>query len=153
LKQKIFGAKQHGFSRTLYRSYPFTEGGANLSCEVLLREIERRQQHCIEHKTVMPRKLLIQIDGGPDMTAKSLYGLCEYLVRKDVFDQIDIARLPVGHTHEDIDAMFGVLWRAAQGKNIFTPQEWKNMALSCFKQIDDLIVDLTNSSAVDKGNA
>jgi hypothetical protein len=39
-----------------------------------------------------------------------------------VFDRIEVARLPVGHTHEDIDAMFGVLWRATRGQTIMTPQ-------------------------------
>jgi hypothetical protein len=41
--------------------------------------------------------------------------------------------LLVIHT-KDIDAMFGVLWRAAQGKTIVTPQQWKEMALSAFEQ-------------------
>ena len=54
--------------------------------------------------------------------------MCEYLVRKGVFDRVDVSRLPVGHTHEDVDAMFGVLWKAAQGKTIITPQQWENMA-------------------------
>jgi hypothetical protein len=58
----------------------------------------------------------------------------EYLVKEGVFDRIDVSRLPVGHTHEDIDAMFGVLWRAAQGKTIVTPQQWKEMAISAFEQ-------------------
>ncbi len=50
-----------------------------------------------------------------------------------VFDHIEVARLPVGHTHEDIDALFGVLWRAAQGKTIITPQEWEEMARATFR--------------------
>ena len=29
MKQKIVGAKQHGFSRTFYRLYPHVQGGAN----------------------------------------------------------------------------------------------------------------------------
>ena len=46
-------------------------------------------------------------------------------MREGVFDRIEVARLPVGHTHEDIDAMFGVLWRAAQGKTLISPEDWK----------------------------
>lgn len=134
LKQKIVGAKQHGFSRTLYRVFPHVKSGGNLACEVLLHEIESRIDYCLANGKPFPRKLYLQIDGGPENTAKHFYALCEDLVRQGVFDSIEAARLPVGHTHEDIDAMFGVLWRAAQGKTIITPDQWKNMALAAFNQ-------------------
>lgn len=135
VKQKIIGAKQHGISRTFYRFFPHVKSGANLACEVLLHEIERRMEYCIANDIPFARILFLQIDGGPENTSKTFYALCEYLVRIGVFDKIEAARLPVGHTHEDIDAMFGVLWRAAQGKTIITPQQWKSMALSAFNQV------------------
>ena len=134
VKQKIIGAKQHGISRTFYRLFPHVKGGANLACEVLLHEIERRLDYCLENDLPFPRYLFLQIDGGSENTSKVFYALCEHLVQTGVFDKIEAARLPVGHTHEDIDAMFGVLWRAAQGKTIITPQQWESMALSAFKQ-------------------
>jgi len=134
VKQKIIGAKQHGFSRTFYRLFPHVRSGANTACEVLLHEIERRMDHCKLKKLKFPRHLFLQIDGGPENSSKTFYGLCEYLVRVGIFDQIDVSRLPVGHTHEDIDALFGVLWRAAQGKTLITPQQWRQMAISTFEQ-------------------
>lgn len=91
---------------------------------------------CIANNVPFARVCLIQMDGGPENTSKTFYALCEYLVRQRVFDRIEAARLPVGHTHEDIDAMFGVLWRAAQGKTIISPQQWKQMALSAFNEQD-----------------
>lgn len=132
IKQKIIGAKQHGLSRTFYRMFPHIKSGANSACEVVLHEIERRMDHCISNNLPFPRQLLLQIDGGPENTSKTFYAMCEYLVRMGVFDRIEAARLPVGHTHEDIDAMFGVLWRAAQGKTIISPQQWKKMAIAAF---------------------
>jgi len=134
LKQKIVGAKQHGFARTFYRLYPHVQSGANVACEVLLHEIESRMDHCIENDVPFPRHLYLQIDGGPENACKTFYGLCELLVREGVFDHIDVARLPVGHTHEDIDALFGVLWRAAQGKTLISPQQWRAMALAAFNE-------------------
>ena len=134
VKQKIIGAKQHGLSRTFYRLFPHVKSGANIACEVLLHEIERRMDHCIANNLPFPRHLFLQIDGGPENTSKTFYALCEYLVRMGVFDRVEAARLPVGHTHEDIDAMFGVLWRAAQGKTIISPQQWKKMAIAAFNQ-------------------
>jgi hypothetical protein len=133
LKQKITGAKQHGISKTFYRSYPHVNSGANLACEVLLHEIEHRLNDCIKNDKMFPRHAFLQIDGGPENTAKTFYGLCEYLVQIGIFDTIEISRLPVGHTHEDIDALFGLLWRALQNKTIITPQQWKEMALTSFK--------------------
>lgn len=59
--------------------------------------------------------------------------MCEQLVRDNIFDRIEVTRLPVGHTHEDIDALFAVLWRCAQDKTILIPEEWKHMSLSAFK--------------------
>lgn len=135
IKQKIVGAKQHGIGRSFYRLFPHIKSGANVACEVLLHEIERRLDHCLLHDVPFPRILYLQLDGGPENTSKSMYALTEHLVRSGVFDRIELARLPVGHTHEDIDAMFGVLWRAAQGKTIITPQQWKDMALSAFNQV------------------
>lgn len=134
LKQKIVGAKQHGFSRSFYRAYPHIKSGANMACEVLLREIESRMDDCIENDLPFPRVLFLQLDGGSENTSKTFYSLCEHLVRIGIFDRIDVARLPVGHTHEDIDALFGVLWRAMQGKTIITPQKWKEICLAAFTQ-------------------
>jgi hypothetical protein len=81
----------------------------------------------------LQRYLFIQFDGGAENTAKEFYAFCEYLVRESIFDKVEVSRLPVGHTHEDIDAMFGVLWKAAQGKTIITPQQWEEIAKGAFK--------------------
>ena len=117
----------HGISRTFYRVFPHVKAGANLACE-------SRMDYCLTNDKPFPRVFFLQIDGGPENTAKTFYALCEHLVREGVFDRIEVARLPVGHTHEDIDAMFGVLWRAAQGKTLISPEDWKQMAISAFNQ-------------------
>ena len=134
LKQKISGAKQHGFFKTFYRTTPITDTGSNLACEVLMLEIEQRMDYCIANDLAFPKHLSIQIDGGPENTSKVFYALCEHLVRIGVFDQIEVSRLPVGHTHEDIDALFGVIWRACQQKTIISPQAWETIVLSAFEQ-------------------
>ena len=94
-----------------------------MAIEVVINEIEQRMDRCITNDEIFPRYLFLQIDGGAENTAKEFYGFCEYLVREEIFDKVEVSRLPVGHTHEDIDAMFGVIWRAAQGKTIITPQQ------------------------------
>jgi hypothetical protein len=69
IKQKIVGAKQHGVSKTLHRLFPHIKGGANVACEVLLHEIERRIEYCIANNISFARTLLLQIDGGPENTS------------------------------------------------------------------------------------
>lgn len=136
LKQKIFGAKQHGIARSFYRTYPHVRSGANLACEVILLEIERRMDYCLKNDKPFPKVFFLQTDGGCENTSKTVHALCESLVSNGVFDKIELARLPVGHTHEDIDALFGVLWRAMQGKTIISPQHWETIAKSAFTHLD-----------------
>lgn len=50
----------------------------------------------------------------------------------------------MGHTHEDIDALFGILWKKAQQQTLMTPQAWKRMCLASFYQkcdVDDEELD------------
>jgi len=45
--------------------------------------------------------------------------------------QIVLTRLPVGHTHEDIDGRFGTLWNHFKNKPIWTPKAYaKRCSLS-----------------------
>lgn len=134
LKQKIIGAKQHGFGKSFYRVFPHIKGGANVACEVLLHEIEKRMLDCKTNDLTMPQILFLQIDGGPENISKTFYALCEQLVRDGMFYRVEVCRLPVGHTHEDIDALFGVLWRKAQQQTVMTPHQWKRMCLAAFNQ-------------------
>jgi hypothetical protein len=133
LKQKIVGAKQHGFSRTFYRTFPHVSSGSNVAVEVLTREIERRMDYCKIKGKVMPNWLFVQIDGGPENTSKTFYAFCDQLVKLKIFKRIEVSRLPVGHTHEDIDALFGVLWKSSRKKTMITPQDWKRMAMETFE--------------------
>jgi hypothetical protein len=67
----------------------------------------------------------LQIDGGSENTAKTMLGICELLVAKGLTKKIILSRLPVGHTHEDIDAVFGKLWKYIGDKCVMTPQAYK----------------------------
>ena len=55
-----------------------------------------------------PRKLYLQIDGGPENMYKTLLGWSKLLVATRLVPEILLIRLHVGYTHEDIkDALFG----------------------------------------------
>jgi hypothetical protein len=132
LKQKIVGAKQHGFARSFYRAFPHIASGTNIAIEVVLHQIEKRMEDCKRTNKLMPDVLYLQIDGGPENTSKTFYAAIEQMVKHKIFREIHVCRLPVGHTHEDIDALFGVLWRSSRFKNLITPQDWKKMAVETF---------------------
>ena len=67
----------------------------------------------------------MQIDGGSENTAKNMLGICELLVAKGLTKKIILIRLPGGHTTEDIDAVFGKLWKYIGDKCVMTPQAYK----------------------------
>ena len=46
------------------------------------------------------------------------------MARSDI-KKIVYTRLPVGHTHEDIDAKFGNIWKGVRMENLLTPQAYK----------------------------
>ena len=56
-----------------------------------------------------------------------MFGIAELLVAKGVVNNLVITRLPVGHTHEDIDSKFAKIWTALRGKHIATMNEYKNL--------------------------
>lgn len=62
-----------------------------------------------------------------------MFGLIELLHEFNVFETIEFNRLPVGHTHEDIDAMFGTIWTKIKQKTIKTPQEFKDAVMEAFE--------------------
>lgn len=48
-----------------------------------------------------------------------------------------LTRLPVGHTHEDIDARFGTIWDHVRLLTINTPNSYKDQLRASFPQSDD----------------
>lgn len=43
-------------------------------------------------------------------------------------------RNPVGHTHEDIDRSFSVLWRYFQGRIVHTPNDYEQCMRDAYKR-------------------
>jgi len=62
--------------------------------------------------------------------------VCEFLVAKNIVRKIVLSRLIVGHTHEDIDSKFGVVWKHIRNKMVATPQQYKSALEKCLKKKD-----------------
>lgn len=68
-----------------------------------------------------------QIDGGSENANKYMLAVCELLVLKRLCKRVVLTRLPPGHTHEDIDALFAKIWKAIRGDAVLTPEQYKKM--------------------------
>jgi hypothetical protein len=86
------------------------------------------------HGGQYPEKFFWQIDGGSENANKTIIGFCELLIANGIIKTIVLSRLPVGHTHEDIDQAFGVLSKYCQGKPIWSPQDYKTVSEEAFSK-------------------
>ena len=107
LQQKLQGVLDHGRNKfTIYLTMQSCLSGTNLALHTFYMNLE----NWVEEKGHYPRKVYWQVDGGPENANKETLAFCEYLVSQTPIEEIVLSRLPVGHTHEDIDAMFGTIW-------------------------------------------
>jgi hypothetical protein len=133
INQHITGSLQHGKAVTFYRTVNNIHKGADLTIYCILREIEN---WFIQHSGVYPEIIFLQIDGGSENANKYVLSMCEYLVTKRLARLIFYTRLPTGHTHEDIDAKFGHLWKHISEKPILTLEAFKSLAEDAFANSD-----------------
>lgn len=116
--QHLQGVLEHGRSFTIYRSFEHVKHDRNLLIHCLLLQLEDRIADK-RYNGVLPPTLYIQIDGGPENCTKTLLGVLSLIIHRRLYGvkEIVLTRLPVGHTHEDIDSRFGTLWKAT--RNMF----------------------------------
>jgi hypothetical protein len=101
-------------------------GTANLGVYCLLADLERR----LELDGYLPPTFFFQLDGGPENANTTFFAMIELLVAKRIIkNKIYVTRLPVGHTHEDIDAVFALIWDTIKCTHALTPQQYRQMIL------------------------
>ena len=97
----------------------------------------------------LPHTIYIQIDGGSENANKLTLAMMCLIVAKATklgCHQLYLTRLPPGHTHEDCDAQFGVIWTATRDKPILTPAEYKVLVEECLGKstLPVRVVDIFN---------
>ena len=128
-KMHMIGCIGHADKSTrFYMAYPGVQSGSSFMIHCIHEEIRR----LIDAGTRLPEKIYVQIDGGPDNTAKAVYASLEHLVAAGLCETIEIWRLPVGHTHEDIDARFGVISQAMRRRSTYTVAQYLDMIRKAF---------------------
>ena len=79
----------------------------------------------------------VQMDGGSENWNRHVFGFFCYLVHYGLYKEIYLHRLPVGHSHNDVDGFFGLLKMKLWGKTadalgywFITLQEWIHFLVS-----------------------
>ena len=72
------GVLAHGRFINMFRTFHNTFTGSNLQIHTFLESL----QQVLDSGDEMPETLYLQIDGGPENTAKSMLGMCELLIAK-----------------------------------------------------------------------
>ena len=124
--------------RNIYKAFLITAETSphtELSVHCLLSSIEKMRNDPSQGGAI-PDTLYLQIDGGAENTAKSMLGMCELLVARRIVKKIVLTRLPTGHSHEDIDAVFANIWTYIRSQSILSPQQYKLFILQALKKRD-----------------
>ena len=150
--QHLQGILMHGRKMKVYRTFHTVANSSSLQLHCFLLALE----DVIRYENKLPDTVYYQIDGGSENTAKCVLAMCELIVARRLTKKIIITRLPVGHTHEDIDAKFGVLWRHIRTLHVNTPQEYKTHiehALNCKNiscEVEDIFAIPNYKALLDK---
>ena len=123
LPQHLQGVLNHGRGFTIYRTFHNIRTGANLAIHTFLCTLE----DTLKEEGCLPDTIFLQIDGGSENTAKCVLGVCELLVARRVTKKLVLSRLIVGHTHEDIDAVFAKIWIAVRDQAVVSPQAYEEI--------------------------
>jgi hypothetical protein len=140
IKQHLQGVLMHGQNMTIYRTFANVGGGANLAIHTWLLSLENYYRL---HNSKLPPILYHQFDGGSENCNAEFVAICSLLVACGLVNKVVLTRLPVGHTHEDIDGLFALIWRKLRDEFVYTPSDFvKLIQLSLRKKVYVNVIDL-----------
>ncbi len=142
--EHLQGIIEHGQGFTMYRSFNNLPANANLNIHCLLLQLESR----IKRFGKLPDCIFIQVDGGSEKANKCVLAMCELLIHRRMTKEIFLTRLPVGHTNEDIDAKFGLLWKRVRTEHVRTPQHYSKILKEIYGNSPQSWVSLQDIYAV-----
>jgi hypothetical protein len=141
------GVIMHGVASSIMMFDETLKKDSNLFGTALLKTIVSEFHRRVALRLPWPKRLYLQADNAKDNKNKVIYCLGELLTRLGVYEEVCYSFLPVGHTHEDIDAMFGALSHVLSRKCAFTLQEVResfHKAWESAKNGDFMFVEVNN---------
>ena len=155
IRNHLFGAIVHG--RALY-GFSYLDNckhGTNLTIEALHRVLIK--EWIRGGKERLPRVLYLQLDNcSKQNKSQYLIAYLGLLVGWDVFEEVILSFLPVGHTHEDIDQLFSRIAVFLRKNDARARQEFHEAfctACSSKKWGDDVIPEAVLSQAESMAHA
>jgi hypothetical protein len=121
LPQHLQGVVNHGRNIHIYRTFHNVQHNANMALHCFLKALEAT----VADEGRIPDVVYYQSDGGSENTAHHVFGVTALLIAKGLTKKVVISRLPVGHTHEDIDSKFAFIWRRIRNCFVLTPLAYK----------------------------
>ena len=116
----------HGKLMQVYRTFHNVKNDSNLQMHTFLLTIEYL---ILKSNGQLPETIYYQVDGGSVNTARVMMGLAELIVAKGIVRKLIITRLPVGHTHEDIDSKFAKIWVMLRTQHVATMSAYKDLII------------------------
>ena len=111
-QMKVVGALAHGHEMSFNFVEENVPKGSTLTIEVLVQCLERVIGQSL---TATPPNLWVQVDNcGGENKNRHLLRFLSVLVDRGIFRSCVLSFLQVGHTHEDIDGIFGIMSRGIQ---------------------------------------
>jgi hypothetical protein len=153
LDLKLVGTKFHGnigaslvvFDLVLPQ---LVSDDSNLMCTLLYNALITWQTHGGGNRSMPPHGRL-QVDGVSTNWGGITFGFLEYLVRSGVFKSLNVARNPVGNTHEDIDGIFGNLRLFLMNKSWSTVDGLVKHIKDCFARAPFAVIVNVVSDVLD----
>ena len=103
-------AMAHGYCIDMYTAPEELNHGADAFLEVVCRTIHHVRRICQQRQIPFPRHLVIQSDNTVSQAKNQYVAIfLAVLVSRRLFLSVNLMFLVVGHTHEDIDQLFGVI--------------------------------------------
>lgn len=102
------------------------------------------EQWRADHGGKFPEEIYVQVDGGSENANRYVLAFFEFLVAKRMAKRVYYTRLPVGHTHEDIDACFALIWNWFKKVSISSVQQYKEEVEAALKdsKVPTKVVDI-----------
>jgi hypothetical protein len=147
IKQHLQGILMHGCGMNVYRTFANVGGGANLAIHTWLLSLEEEMARRKAAGLPWPRTCYHQIDGGGENANDTTLAVCVLLINHGVLDKIVLTRLPVGHTHEDIDGCFALIWKKLRDEYIITPSQFSDLIAHTLKQKHRVVVQDVHATA------
>jgi hypothetical protein len=121
------GVLDHSGKAFIFTAFKNISHDSNFTIECLQRTLENLEKEG-ENNFKFPPKLFLQMDNcWRENKNKFVMAYLSLLVHRKIFKEIEISFIPVGHTHEDIDQLFGTISSMLKSRTAVTLKSFQRL--------------------------